>query len=161
MNITSVNNSATPAASSAQAPDAMSIPASNETSTESDKKSASTRVTLSDLGQILSAKRQAANQPVKNQDIDNSGLPDTIKDLLKRIRELKEQIREQQQKLNAIMANQKLGPEEKQKQIQQVQATINSLSGALTSAYGQLTKTMRDQDLNKEQQISVASLLAT
>ena len=108
----------------------------------------------------MSVKRQAAQQPVKNQDIDNSNVPDNIKDLLKRIRELKEQIAEQQQKLNAVMANQRLSPEEKQKQLLQVQSTINSLNGALTSALGQMNKLVRDQDLTKEQQIAVASLLA-
>jgi Sec-independent protein translocase protein TatA len=159
MNITSLNSSAILASNPAQ--DSAPAQGNGQTDTESGEKSSGTRVTLSDLGQALAAKRQGANQPVKNQDIDSSGLPDTIKDLLKRIRELKEQIREQQQKLNTIMANQRLSPEEKQKQIQQAQATINSLNGALTSAYGQLAKTMRDQDLNKEQQISVASLLAT
>lgn len=159
MNITSLNSSAIPVPNPAQ--DFAPAQANDQTNAESSEKSSGTRVTLSDLGQALAAKRQGANQPVKNQDIDSSGLPDTIKDLLKRIRELKEQIREQQQKLNTIMANQRLSPEEKQKQIQQAQATINSLNGALTSAYGQLAKTMRDQDLNKEQQISVASLLAT
>lgn len=165
MNITSVNTTMTPAPTATQAQDAVPAQANEEanaqTDAESGKKSSSTRVTLSDLGQILSAKRQAANQPVKNQDIDNSSLPDTIKDLLKRIRELQEQMREQQQKLNAIMANQRLSPEQRQQQMQQVQATINALSGALNSAYGQLTKLTRDLELNKEQQMSVASLLAS
>jgi hypothetical protein len=35
------------------------------------------------------------------------------------------------------------------------------LSGALNSAYGQLTKLTRDLELSKEQQTSVASLLAS
>jgi len=165
MNITSVNSTATLTPASTQAQDAVTAQVNDEvnaqTDAESGKKSSSTRVTLSDLGQILSAKRQAANQQVKNQDIDKSSLPDTMKDLLKRIREIKEQIREQQQKLNAIMANQRLSPEQRQQQMQQVQATINSLSGALNSAYGQLTKLTRDLELSKEQQMSVASLLAS
>ncbi|WP_217703450.1 MULTISPECIES: hypothetical protein [Oxalobacteraceae] len=159
MNITSVNSSTIPAPNSAQ--DRVPAQANGQTDAESSEKSSGTRVTLSDLGQALAAKRQAANQPVKNQDIDKSSLPDTIKDLLKRIRELQEQIREQQQKLNTIMANQRLSPEQKQEQMQQIQATINSLSGALNSAYGQLNKLTRDLDLTKEQQMSVASLLAT
>lgn len=165
MNITSVNSTTTPVPTATQAQGAVPAQANNEayaqTDAESGKKSSGTRVTLSDLGQILSAKRQAANQQVKNQDIDNSSLPDTMKDLLKRIREIKEQIREQQQKLNTIMANQRLSPEQRQQQMQQVQATINSLSGALNSAYGQLTKLTRDLELSKEQQTSVASLLAS
>lgn len=160
MNITSVNNTVTTLPVSAPVQEEIASPGSSETDTEADGKPASTRVTLSDLGQALSAKRQASQQPVKNQDIDNSNVPDNIKDLLKRIRELKEQIAEQQQKLNAVMANQRLSPEEKQKQLLQVQSTINSLNGALTSALGQMNKLVRDQDLTKEQQIAVASLLA-
>lgn len=158
MNVTSVNNTAITLPTATQAQELAPTQAETETDANTDEKPTSTRVTISDLGQILSAKGKAAT---KNQDIDSSNLPDTIKDLLKRIRQLKEQIQEQQQKLNAIMANQKLSTEEKQKQLLQVQATISSLSGALTSAYGQLEKTMRDQDLTQDQQIAAASLLAS
>ena len=76
MNITSVNSTTTPVPTATQAQGAVPAQANNEvnaqTDAESGKKSSSTRVTLSDLGQMLSAKRQAANQQVKNQDIDKS-----------------------------------------------------------------------------------------
>ncbi|ABR88617.1 Uncharacterized conserved protein [Janthinobacterium sp. Marseille] len=160
MNITSVNSTATALPATAQAEEGIATQAGSESSGETNQKPASTRVTLSSLGQALAAKRQAAMQPVRNQDIDSSNVPDNIKDLLKRIRELKEQIAEQQQKLNAIMANQRLSPEEKQKQLLQVQSTISALNGALTSALGQMNKLMREQDLTQDQQMAVASLLA-
>jgi len=160
MNITSVSNTATTLPATAQDEEGIAAQAGSAANGETDQKPAGTRVTLSSLGQALSAKRQAAMQPARNQDIDNSNVPDNIKDLLKRIRELKEQIAEQQQKLNAIMANQRLSPDEKQKQLLQVQSTISTLNGALTSALGQMNKLVRDLDLTQDQQIAVASLLA-
>ncbi|MNR76079.1 hypothetical protein D3C72_67340 [compost metagenome] len=154
--ITSVQSTAIKAP--AVADDRLPVQADADSEDKKEDKAASTRVTLSGLGKMLSG--QAAKQPVKNQDIEDSNLPDNIKDLLKRIRELKEQLREQQQKLNAIMANQSLSPDERQKQLTEVQATMNALSSALTSAIGQMDKMVRDQKLSKEQQISAASLLA-
>lgn len=120
-----------------------------------------TRVTISDLGQILSVKNaQGADKAKNNEDIDNSNLPSTIKNLLKRIRELQVQIREQQQKQNEIMADSKLSPEQKRQQLLQVQSMISSLSGALSSAMGEMDKAMQDQSLTKDQKITAVSLLA-
>lgn len=59
----------------------------------------SLRVSLSELGKARSAAAQ------KNQDIDDSSLPDLIKDLLKRIRALKEQIEVKKEELNAVMSD--------------------------------------------------------
>lgn len=120
-----------------------------------------TRVTISDLGQILSVKNaQGADKTRNNEDIDNSNLPATIKNLLKRIRELQVQIREQQQKQNEIMVDSKLSPEQKRQQLLQVQSMISSLSGALSSAMGEMDKAMQNQSLTKDQQITAVSLLA-
>lgn len=127
---------------------------------ETEETAKTTRVTISNLGQILSVKNANKTEKSRNEDIDKSDLPATIKNLLKRIRELQVQISEQQQKQNEVMANSKLSPEQKRQQLLQVQSMISSLSGALSSAMNEMDKAMQSQNLTKEQQIETVSLLA-
>lgn len=96
----------------------------------------------------------------KNQDIDDSDLPDTIKDLLKMIRELKAKVQERTQALQQLMADTSLSDEERSLQTQQLQAEIATLSGALATAMGQLTKAIKEADLSDTQASEVAKLLA-
>ncbi len=96
----------------------------------------------------------------KNQDIDDSDLPDTIKDLLKMIRELKAKVQERTQALQQLMADTSLSDEERSLQTQQLQAEIATLSGALATAMGQLTKAIKEANLSDTQASEVAKLLA-
>ena len=111
------------------------------------------RVSLSELG-----KRMAANAE-KNKDIDESDLPQQIKDLLKMIRELKAQIAEKQAEIDALMRDQSLEPEARRQQLEALQTELASLNGALTSANAQLIKLMRESGLTNEQ-MQTASTLA-
>ncbi len=113
----------------------------------------SLRVSLSELGKARSAAAQ------KNQDIDDSSLPDVVKDLLKRIRELKEQIEAKKEELKAVMSDQNLDPEAKRLKIETLQAELASLQGALSSTNATLLKVMRDQDLSDQQMQEVAGLI--
>lgn len=110
------------------------------------------RVTLSEQGRAAS---QAARN---NDDIDESDLPDTIKDLLKRIRELKAQLAERQAELRAVMTDGSLDDEARQIKADALRTEIASLSGALTGANAQLIKAMREQGLSNEQLQRVATL---
>lgn len=113
----------------------------------------SLRVSLSELGKARSAAAQ------KNQDIDDSSLPDLIKDLLKRIRALKEQIEAKKEELNAVMSDQSLDPEAKRLKIETLQSELASLQGALSSAHATLLKALREQGLTNQQMQEVSSLL--
>ncbi len=113
----------------------------------------SLRVSLSELGKARSAAAQ------KNQDIDDSSLPDVVKDLLKRIRELKEQIEAKKEELKAVTSDQSLDPEAKRLKIETLQAELASLQGALSSANATLLKVMRDQNLSDQQMQEVAGLI--
>ncbi|MCB5185225.1 hypothetical protein LG201_08410 [Methylobacillus gramineus] len=118
-------------------------------------------VKISQLGQLLSSfAPQQTNKSNPNQDIDDSDLPDLIKTILKQIRKLQEQLREQQQRLQAIMANQHLSADERKTQLLEVQAAISTLHTGLSAAMKTLHKTMSDQGLSKEQMATVASLLS-
>lgn len=113
----------------------------------------SLRVSLSELGKARSAAAQ------KNQDIDDSSLPDLIKDLLKRIRALKEQIEAKKEELQAVMSDQSLDPEAKRLKIETLQGELASLQGALSNANATLLKALREQGLTDQQMQEVASLL--
>ncbi len=113
----------------------------------------SLRVSLSELGKARSAAAQ------KNRDIDESSLPDVVKDLLKRIREIKEQIEAKKAELKEVMSDQSLDPETKRMKIEALQGELASLQGALSSANATLLKAMREQDLSDQQMQEVSSLI--
>ena len=113
----------------------------------------SLRVSLSELGKARSAATQ------KNRDIDESSLPDVVKDLLKRIRELKAQVEAKKAELEEVMGDQSLDPEAKRIKIEALQGELAALQGALSSANATLIEILREQDLSDQQMQEVASLL--
>ncbi|MDF3196070.1 hypothetical protein [Pseudomonas sp. 1928-m] len=113
----------------------------------------SLRVSLSELGKARSAAAE------KNRDIDESSLPDVLKDILKMIRELKAQIEAKKAELKEVMQDQSLNPEAKRIKIEALQGELASLQGALSSANATLIKTMREQNLSDQQMQEVATLI--
>ena len=112
------------------------------------------RVSLSELSKSLSV---SAGE--KNKDIDESGLPDSTKDLLKMIRKLKAEIAAKQAELRELMADQGMDPETKRAKADGLQTQLASLNSALSSANANLLKQIREQGLSGEQ-AQVASSLA-
>lgn len=112
----------------------------------------SLRVSLSELGKARSAAAQ------KNRDIDESSLPDVVKDQIKRIRELKAQVEAKKAELQEVMCDQSLDPEAKRIKIEALQGELASLQGALISASATLIKTLREQNLSDQQMQEVAGL---
>lgn len=110
------------------------------------------RVSLSALGKARSAAAQ------KNRDIDESSLPDTIKQILKMIRALKAQIAQKKAELTALMADQGLDADTRRMRIEALQGELISLQGALSSASAMLLKTVREQGLSAQQMQEVATL---
>ncbi|WP_232285967.1 hypothetical protein [Pseudomonas fulva] len=112
-------------------------------------------MSLSAVG--LARSKEAEN---KNSDIDESNLPDEIKQLLKMIRELKAQLAQKMAELQALMAQGDMEDDAQQAKVRALQTEVGSLNGALSSANAQLVKVMRDQKLTSEQSASVGALLA-
>jgi hypothetical protein len=110
------------------------------------------RVSLSALGKVHSAAEQ------KNRDIDESSLPDTIKQVLRMIRALKAQIVQKKVELTALMADQGLDADTRRMRIEALQGELASLPGALSSASAMLLKTVREQGLSAQQMQEVATL---
>ncbi|WP_177410183.1 hypothetical protein [Pseudomonas sp. LFM046] len=105
------------------------------------------RVSLSNLGKT--------SAPQKNDDIDESSLPDGIKELLKLIRALKAQLAERQAELDAIAADGTLDVQ----RLEAVRSQLNALRSALTSAQLNLAKAVREAGLSDEQALEVGRLL--
>lgn len=111
------------------------------------------RVSLSELGRNLSAKTEK-----KNRDIDESELPNSIKQLLKMIRELKAQIAAKEAELKALMADQNLDPEARQVKAEALQSELAMLNGAWASANANLIKQLQEQGLSDEQMLTATTL---
>lgn len=90
------------------------------------------------------AMKAAAGEKTSNSDIDDSGLSDTLKNLLKRIREIRKQIAEKQAEMAAVMADRSLSPEQAQAKVAGLQTALAGLQSALTTAQASLSKAMKD-----------------
>lgn len=89
---------------------------------------------------MLAAKADKAS----NSDIDDSGLGDSVKQLLKMIRQIKQQIAEKQAELAAVMADKSLTPEQAKARMSGLQSALNGLQASLTTAQASLTKSMKN-----------------
>ena len=115
-------------------------------------------IAVSELGQgikvTLSARAQERAQASKaNHDVEQSELPESIKGLLKRIRELKAQIAETQAQLVEL---QRAGADPER--IKRLQQQLSSLAGALTDAYTSLAQAIEGASLSVEQKQQAATL---
>ncbi|ONH57096.1 hypothetical protein SAMN04490182_3811 [Pseudomonas cedrina] len=91
-----------------------------------------------------------------NADIDDSGLDDNVKQVLKMIRQLKQQIAEKQAELAAVAAANNLSPEEARARTSALQSEISSLQAGLMSAQTSLAKSMKG--MSAEDSMKAASL---
>ncbi|PTQ69570.1 hypothetical protein [Pseudomonas sp. GV071] len=110
------------------------------------------KVTLSEQAQKISAAS-------KNDDIDESSLPDSIKQALKMLRELKAQLAEKQAELQAVMADQSLSEEERMQKAQGIQSEIATLNGAIATVNGNLIKAIKEAGLSPDQLTEMSSLM--
>jgi len=94
----------------------------------------------------------------KDDDIDESGLPDSIKQILKMIRRLREQVEEKQKELQEVAMDSSLDEETRKLRQQQLQGELASLNSALTTALVNLRKAMKESKLSDEQSVKAMSL---
>ncbi|MGF6097268.1 hypothetical protein [Pseudomonas sp. 18175] len=86
---------------------------------------------------------KAAEVKSTDSDIDESGLDDNVKQMLKTIRALKQQIDEKLAELQAVAMDQSLSPEERQAKVANLQTAISSLQAGLITAQTSLAKAMK------------------
>ncbi|MFJ5538049.1 hypothetical protein [Vreelandella titanicae] len=108
---------------------------------------------------IASASEKAGNtQEAKNTKIDESNLPQEIKELLKRIVEYREKLKEKQQELEDVMRDKSLNDEQRQAKLDALQQEISSLNNSLQEAMSQLSKLVTQMDLDDGAVIEMMSL---
>lgn len=111
------------------------------------------KVSLSGVGMTRSADSHGANK-----DIEESGLPENIQQILKMIRRLQQQIAEKLARMQAVMADKRLSAEERKAKLGALQAAIATLNGGLITANLSLSKAISQADLTPEQVLKTASL---
>lgn len=136
----------------------LTNPRNNNLSESSEDKESSTtgksiHIDLSDYGL-----KKSRNEN-KNQDIDDSDLPNEIKNSLKAIRELKALLKQKTMELQQLMANKSLSGERRDIKAQQLQMEIASINAALLSTMTTLVDTFKEAGLSPEQTASFAQLL--
>jgi hypothetical protein len=119
---------------------------------DSSKAPVGIHVDLSPLGLQKSKKAE------RDKDIDESELPDSVKQSLKAIRDKQEELEKKQQELQQLMSNSSMPPEEKQEKVKALQAEVSTLSRGVVDAKNNLVSSMQDQGLT-EQQIQTAMAL--
>ncbi|WP_417440562.1 hypothetical protein [Idiomarina sp.] len=133
-----------------------SQPASDKTSS-----SASFYVDLSPLVKELTSASEKGESSLlsKKEKIDESSLPTGLKDLLKRIAEYREKLKEKQQELQDVMNDSALSDEERKARIDALQKEISSYNTALSQAMLQLSETVDQMDLDDKAVAEVMSLI--
>ncbi|MCF4994570.1 hypothetical protein GIW70_05800 [Pseudomonas syringae] len=94
-----------------------------------------------------------------NRDIEESGLPENIQQLLKMIRQLQQQIAEKNARIQAVMADKRLSIEEKIAKLAALRGAIAGLNSGLITANLALSKVMNPSNLTPEQTMKTAALL--
>lgn len=95
----------------------------------------------------------------ENSDIDNSGLPENIQQLLKMIRKIQKEIVEKKARMAAVMTDKTLSNEEKINKLAALRGAIAALNSGLITANLALSKVMNQSALTPEQNLKVGSLL--
>lgn len=95
----------------------------------------------------------------KNSDIDESGLPENVQQLLKMIRKLRQQIAEKNAQINALMANKTLSNEERFARIAALKGAISALNNGLITANLSLAKVIDQSGLTADQNLKTNTLL--
>ncbi|MDZ3825733.1 MULTISPECIES: hypothetical protein [Pseudomonas] len=94
-----------------------------------------------------------------NRDIEESGLPENIQQLLKMIRQLQQQIAEKNARIKAVMADKTLSTEVKLAKLAALKGAIAALNNGLITANLSLSKVMNQSNLTPEQTMKTAALL--
>ncbi|MGF0237037.1 hypothetical protein ACQR3P_27065 [Rhodococcus sp. IEGM1300] len=101
---------------------------------------------------------KAASSHGDNKDIEESGLPENIQQILKMIRQIQKQIAEKLARIQAVMADKRMSNEERRAKLGALQSAIATLNGALITANLSLSKVMSQSSLTPEQVLKTASL---
>jgi hypothetical protein len=102
---------------------------------------------------------KAASVGGENSDIEDSGLPENVQQLLKMIRKLQKQIAEKKALIEAVMADKRLSNEEKINKVAALRGAIAALNTGLITANLALSNVVGQSGMTADQNLKVGSLL--
>ena len=117
----------------------------------------STEVRISMSASTLGARRTAKEAAPKDSDIDNSNLPDNVKNLLKRMRELREKLEEKVQQLQELSHSTEGTPEQRRMRIEALNSEVSALTAAMSKLSADLAQATRK--FTSDQKLLVGSLV--
>lgn len=107
----------------------------------------------------ISKEGQEKLQSEKNADIDQSGLPEDVKEVLKNIRKLQDQIAEKNQELMELLNDKTLPEDEKKRQRELLTSTIRSMQSALSQATSALNNAMSSNNMDSDSRSQAKGLI--
>lgn len=119
----------------------------------------STRATAGIHVDLSPLSLEKSKKAERDKDIDESELPDNVKQALKAIRDKQEELEEKQKELQQLMSNSSMPAEEKQEKLKALQAEISSLSRGLMDSKNNLVKSMQEQGLTEQQMQTAMALM--
>lgn len=142
-----------------------SVPSTARTGTDSEQNAASAPLATPTLVEGVKVSLSGASIEKsfsvggENSDIEDSGLPENVQQLLKMIRKLQKEIAEKKARMAAVMSDRTLTNEAKVNMLAALRGAIAALNTGLISANLALSKVMDQSGLTSEQNLKLGSLL--
>ncbi|AKF45714.1 MULTISPECIES: hypothetical protein [Pseudomonas] len=137
----------------------MSIQVVTSTPASVTESSAVSSVTPSAVKVQISNEGQEKLESEKNADIDQSGLPEDVKEVLKNIRKLQDQIAEKNQELMELLNDKTLSEDERKRQRELLTSTIRSMQSALSQATSALNNAMSSNNMDSDSRSQAKGLI--
>ena len=140
-------------------PPVMNIQVVTSTSTSVIDSPASTSVTPATTKVQISKEGLEKLESEKNADIDQSGLPEDVKEVLKNIRKLQEKIAEKNQELMELLGDKTLDEDEMKRKRELLTTTIRAMQSALSVATNALNDAMSSHNLSSDSRSQAKGLI--
>ena len=145
---------ATAANLSAEAANAVNA-ASDTPGIATTEPSADVRISMS--GSALASGRSTKQAAAKDSDIDDSNLPDNVKKLVKRLRELRQKLEQKAQELQELSNSTAGNPEQRRMRIEALRTEVGALTSAMNSVGADLAQATRK--FSRDEKAVVAGLI--
>jgi len=140
-------------------PPVMNIQVVTSTSTSVTDSPASASVTSATTKVHISKEGKEKLEGEKNADIDQSGLPEDVKEVLKNIRKLQEKIAEKNQELMELLGDKTLDEDEMKRERELLTTTIRAMQSALSVASNALNDAMSSHNLSSDSRSQAKGLI--
>ncbi|PBQ01098.1 hypothetical protein [Pseudomonas congelans] len=107
----------------------------------------------------ISKEGQEKLESEKNADIDQSGLPEDVKEVLKNIRKLQDKIAEKNQELMELLNDKTISEDDKKRQRELLTSTIRSMQSALSQATNALNNAMSSNNMDSDSRSQAKGLI--